>query len=197
MRGPSKVRGQLFPLRTCSITIDGTLERPCIQYSIHRCNAPCTGWETREGYAKTVREVTQFLGGRDEDLALRLTREMEEAAVETKFERAAALRNQIQALNKVRERQKIISTDEVDQDVIGVVRQGSDESEEHTSELQSQSNLVCRLLLEKKKSIIHHRISRHSNHNYYNYNYLTYSPPPTPNRSFHFVACNWTLSMIH
>jgi len=51
---------------------------------------------------------------------------MEEAAVETKFERAAVLRNQIQALNKVRERQKIISTDEVDQDVIGVVRQGSD-----------------------------------------------------------------------
>jgi len=126
MRETLKLTRQLFPLRTCSITIDGTLERPCIQYSIHRCNAPCTGWETREGYAKTIREVTQFLEGRDEDLALRLTREMEEAAVETKFERAAALRNQIQALNKVRERQKIISTDEVDQDVIGVVRQGSD-----------------------------------------------------------------------
>jgi len=126
MRETLMLTRQLFPLRTCSITIDGTLERPCIQYSIHRCNAPCTGWETREGYAKTVREVTQFLGGRDEDLALRLTREMEEAAVETKFERAAVLRNQIQALNKVRERQKIISTDEVDQDVIGVVRQGSD-----------------------------------------------------------------------
>jgi len=126
MRETLKLTRQLFPLRTCSITIDGTLERPCIQYSIHRCNAPCTGWETREGYAKTVQEVTQFLEGRDEDLALRLTREMEEAAVETKFERAAALRNQIQALNKVRERQKIISTDEVDQDVIGVVRQGSD-----------------------------------------------------------------------
>ena len=126
MRETLKLTRQLFPLRTCAITIDGTLERPCIQYSIHRCNAPCTGWETREGYAKTVREVMQFLEGRDEDLALRLTREMEEAAVETKFERAAVLRNQIQALNKVRERQKIISTDEVDQDVIGVVRQGSD-----------------------------------------------------------------------
>src|SRR3989449_2954157 len=59
-------------------------------------------------------------------LALRLTHAMEAAAAEMKFERAAVLRNQIQALNKVRERQKIISTDEVDQDVIGVVRQGSD-----------------------------------------------------------------------
>src|SRR5713226_3296134 len=126
MRETLRLTRQLFPLRTCSITIDGSLERPCIQYAIHRCNAPCTGWETREGYAKTVRDVTQFLEGRDEDLALRLTKEMEKAAVETKFERAAALRDQIQSLNKVRERQKIISTEEVDQDVIGVVRQGND-----------------------------------------------------------------------
>ena len=108
MRETLKLTRQLFPLRTCSITIE------------------CTGWETREGYAKTVRDVMQFLEGRDEDLALRLTREMEEAAAEAKFERAAVLRDQVQALNTVRERQKIISTDEVDQDVIGVVRQGSD-----------------------------------------------------------------------
>src|SRR5207302_1857259 len=126
MRETLKLTRQLFPLRTCSITIDGTLERPCIQYAIHRCNAPCTGWETREGYAQTVRDVVQFLEGRDEALALRLTHAMEAAGAEMKFERAAVLRNQIQALNKVRERQKIISTDEVDQDVIGVVRQGSD-----------------------------------------------------------------------
>src|SRR5207245_9365365 len=100
MRETLRLTRQLFPLRTCSITIDGRLERPCIQYSIGRCNAPCTGWETREGYARTVQEVTQFLEGRDEDLALRLTRVMEEAAVETKFERAAALRKQIPAINK-------------------------------------------------------------------------------------------------
>ena len=126
MRETLRLTRQLFPLRTCSITIDGSLERPCIQYAIHRCNAPCTGWETREGYAKTVRDVMRFLEGKDEDLALRLTKEMETAAAEMKFERAAVLRDQIQSLNKVRERQKIISTDEVDQDVIGVVRQGSD-----------------------------------------------------------------------
>ncbi len=126
MRDTLRLTRQLFPLRTCSITIDGTLARPCIQYAIHRCNAPCTGWETREEYARTVREVTRFLEGKDEDLALRLTKEMEHAAAELKFERAAALRDQVQSLNKVRERQKIISTDEVDQDVIGVVRQASD-----------------------------------------------------------------------
>src|SRR5881397_173831 len=123
MRQTLRLTRQLFPLRTCSIRIDGKLERPCIQYFIHRCTAPCTGWETREGYARTVRDVQQFLEGKDDDLAGRLTREMEQAAREEKFERAAVLRDQIQSLNQVRERQKIISTDQVDQDVIGVVRQ--------------------------------------------------------------------------
>jgi excinuclease ABC subunit C len=126
MRETLRLTRQLFPLRTCSITIDGRLERPCIQYAIHRCNAPCTGWETREGYARTVHAVQRFLEGKDEELAVTLTREMEAAAGELKFERAALLRDQIQSLNKVRERQKIISTDEVDQDVLGVVRQGGD-----------------------------------------------------------------------
>src|SRR5438067_5033666 len=126
MRETLRLTRQLFPLRTCSITIDGRLERPCIQYAIHRCNAPCTGWETREGYAETVRHVQRFLEGKDEDLALNLTKEMEAAAAEEKFERAAVLRDQMQSLNKVLERQKIISTEEVDQDVVGVVRQGND-----------------------------------------------------------------------
>jgi len=116
----------LFPLRTCSIKIDGTAERPCLQYYIHRCNAPCTGWETREGYARAVADVEAFLEGRDQDLARRLTAEMEEAATGEKYERAAVLRDQIQALNTVRERQKIISTEQEDQDILGLARQGSE-----------------------------------------------------------------------
>jgi excinuclease ABC subunit C len=126
MRETLRLVRQLFPLRTCAIKIDGRLERPCVQYYIQRCNAPCTGWETREGYARTVHAVQAFLEGKEDDLAVRLTREMEAAAGEEKFERAAVLRDQVQALNKVRERQKIISTEPVDQDVIGVVRQGQD-----------------------------------------------------------------------
>ncbi len=126
MRETLRLVRQLFPLRTCRIKIDGGLPRPCLQYYIHRCNAPCTGWETREGYSKTVREVERFLEGRNDDLAADLTREMETAAEETKFERAAALRDRIQALNTVRERQQMISTDEADADIVGVVRQGSE-----------------------------------------------------------------------
>jgi len=126
MRETLRLTRQLFPLRTCAITIDGRLERPCIQYAIHRCNAPCTGWETQAGYARTVRDVQRFLEGRDDALLRRLTDEMETAAGEEKFERAAVLRDQIQSLKKVQERQKIISTEEVDQDILGVVRQGPD-----------------------------------------------------------------------
>jgi excinuclease ABC subunit C len=126
MRETLRLTRQLFPLRTCSITIDGQLERPCIQYAIHRCNAPCTGWETPEGYGRTVRDVQRFLEGRDDELLRRLTEEMETAAGEEKFERAGVLRDQIQSLKKVQERQKIISTEEVDQDILGVVRQGPD-----------------------------------------------------------------------
>ncbi|MCI0546427.1 MAG: excinuclease ABC subunit UvrC [Candidatus Rokubacteria bacterium] len=126
MRETLRLVRQLFPLRTCRITIDGKLPRPCLQYFIHRCNAPCTGLETREGYAESVRAVERFLEGGNDELAARLTREMEAAAAEMKFERAARLRDQVQALHAVRERQKIISTEEIDQDVIGVARQGGD-----------------------------------------------------------------------
>src|SRR5204862_485885 len=73
MRETLKLTRQLFPLRTCAITIDGRLERPCIQYAIHRCNAPCTGWETKDGYAQTVRDVERFLEGKDDELLGRLT----------------------------------------------------------------------------------------------------------------------------
>jgi excinuclease ABC subunit C len=126
MRETLRLVRQLFPLRTCRIKIDGTLPRPCIQYFIHRCNAPCTGAETQEGYARTVAEVQRFLEGKDEDLVKELTRQMEASAAETRFEQAAVLRDRIQALNTVRERQRIISTEETDQDIIGLVRQGSE-----------------------------------------------------------------------
>jgi excinuclease ABC subunit C len=126
MRETLRLVRQLFPLRTCRIKIDGQLPRPCIQYFIHRCNAPCTGQETKEGYARTVSEVQRFLEGKDDDLVKELTRRMEAAAAEMRFEQAAVVRDRIQALNTVRERQRIISTEETDEDIIGLVRQGPD-----------------------------------------------------------------------
>ena len=65
--------------------IDGKRSRPCLQYYIHRCNAPCTGWESREGYAGTVADVERFLEGKNDGLAQELTMQMESAAEELKF----------------------------------------------------------------------------------------------------------------
>ncbi|MDO8474966.1 MAG: excinuclease ABC subunit UvrC [Candidatus Rokubacteria bacterium] len=126
MRETLRLVRQLFPLRTCRIKIDGKKSRPCLQYYIHRCNAPCTSLETKDGYDQTVREVERFLEGKNDGLAQELTVQMEAAAAEEKFEQAARLRDRVQALNTVRERQKIISTEDSDQDIVGVVRQGQD-----------------------------------------------------------------------
>ncbi|HEV8227564.1 MAG TPA: excinuclease ABC subunit UvrC [Methylomirabilota bacterium] len=126
MRETLRLVRQLFPLRTCRITIDGKKARPCLQYYIHRCNAPCTALETREGYDRTVRDVERFLEGKNDGLAQELTAHMETAAAEEKFEIAARLRDRVQALNTVRERQKIISTEDSDLDIVGLVRQGHD-----------------------------------------------------------------------
>ena len=126
MRETLRLVRQLFPLRTCRITIDGKKARPCLQYYIHRCNAPCTALETREGYDRTVRDVERFLEGKNDGLAQELTTQMETAAAEEKFEIAARLRDRVQALNTVRERQKIISTEDSDLDIVGLVRQGHD-----------------------------------------------------------------------
>lgn len=126
MRETLRLVRQLFPLRTCRIKIDGKKSRPCLQYYIHRCNAPCTSLETKDGYDRTVREVERFLEGKNDGLAQELTVQMEAAAAEEKFEQAARLRDRVQALNTVRERQKIISTEDSDQDIVGVVRQGQD-----------------------------------------------------------------------
>ncbi|HWN92746.1 MAG TPA: excinuclease ABC subunit UvrC, partial [Verrucomicrobiae bacterium] len=126
MRETLRLVRQLFPLRTCRIKIDGKRSRPCLQYYIHRCNAPCTGWESREGYTGTVADVERFLEGKNDGLAQELTAQMESAAEELKFEQAARLRDRVQALNTVRERQKIISTEDSDLDIVGCVRQGTD-----------------------------------------------------------------------
>lgn len=126
LRETLRVVRQLFPLRTCRIKLDGKLPRPCIQYNIHRCGGPCTGYQSKAEYNQVVRNVELFLEGKNDNLALDLTGQMERAAEEFQFERAARIRDQVQALHTVRERQKIISTDLEDQDLIGLHRDGNE-----------------------------------------------------------------------
>jgi excinuclease ABC subunit C len=112
---------KLFPLRTCNIDLSGERKhRPCLLYHIGRCGAPCAGLQSEKEYAELITEVELFLEGRHDRLLPSLEKKMNEAAARLEFERAARLRDQIQAMEKVIERQKIVTSANVDQDVLGL-----------------------------------------------------------------------------
>ncbi|CCO07576.1 excinuclease ABC subunit UvrC [Desulforamulus hydrothermalis] len=118
---------KIFPLRSCQQRQPAGRQRPCLNYHIKRCLGPCCNLVDRAAYRETVKEVVLFLEGRQEDLIKRLRRRMEEAADHLEFEKAAELRDQLQAVEKIVERQKVVATDPVDQDVIAMAR-GFDEA---------------------------------------------------------------------
>jgi excinuclease ABC subunit C len=117
---------KLFPYRMCSVPIDGTKERPCLNYFIHRCLGPCTGKVKKAEYLEAVNEVLLFLQGRQDEIIGRVKAKMEEAAENLEFERAAALRDQLSAMESVIQRQKIMSAKKVDEDVIAFARQDAE-----------------------------------------------------------------------
>jgi excinuclease ABC subunit C len=130
---------KLFPYRTCRFDASAwapprgqeanppsewrlkLLSRPCTQYFIHRCNAPCVAKVSREQYDAVIRQVILFLEGKHEEALSDLRAEMEAAAENLEFERAAALRDRVKAVEQVLEKQKIINTTGPgDQDVIAL-----------------------------------------------------------------------------
>ena len=112
----------VFPLRTCREPIDGRRKRPCLQYHIKRCLAPCVGYQTEEEYDRTIDEVVLFLEGKQESLLTRLQHEMSEAAEHLNFEAAARLRDRIVAVRRVTEEQKVVWKSRLDMDLVATAR---------------------------------------------------------------------------
>ena len=112
----------VFPLRTCREPIDGKRKRPCLQYHIKRCLAPCVGYQTEEEYDRTIDEVVLFLEGKQESLLARLQREMTEAAEHFNFEAAARLRDRIVQVRRVTEGQKVVWKSRLDMDLVAIAR---------------------------------------------------------------------------
>ena len=105
-----------FPLRSCSDGVFATRTRPCLQYQIKRCTAPCVGRIDKAEYDAIVDEVRDFLGGRNREVQQALSQRMEQASANLEFERAAVLRDRIRALAQIQSHQSISlpSIDEAD-----------------------------------------------------------------------------------
>ncbi len=125
LRETLKVIRKVFPLATCEIDIDGKAERACIEFEIKRCMAPCIGNQTREEYHRIVKQVRQFLEGRDTELLEDLRAHMHAAAEREEFEEAARLRDRIFKIERTLEKQRVTQTSSTDQDVLGLARRGT------------------------------------------------------------------------
>ncbi|MDD5468726.1 MAG: excinuclease ABC subunit UvrC [Anaerolineales bacterium] len=117
---------RIFPYLTCDRTITGQDERACLYYDIKLCAGPCIGAISQEGYRQMIDDLSKFLHGRTEPIVSRLQAEMEKASAELRFERAAAIRDQLRAIESVVERQKVISSEYIDSDVIAMARSDGD-----------------------------------------------------------------------
>jgi excinuclease ABC subunit C len=113
-----------FPLRSCRDSIFSTRARPCLQYQIKRCSAPCVGRIGPEAYARIVAEVRQFLSGQSDEVQTRLQGEMQGASEQLDFERAAVLRDRLKAMAHIQARQGINTTAVDDADVIAAHHEG-------------------------------------------------------------------------
>ena len=113
---------KIFPFRSCTKSIDGTDKRPCLDYYIHRCLGPCIGAVSKQEYREVINQVILFLQGKQELLLHELGYKMRAAAQQLQFEKAALLRDQIQAIERVIEGQRIAIALKGEQDVIAMVQ---------------------------------------------------------------------------
>lgn len=109
-----------FPLATCKTDLTGKPSRPCVQFQIGRCMAPCSGEADKDSYHDMVSQVRLFLEGKNRDLIDMLKARMKQASENTEYERAAELRDRISKIEGALEKQKIISPGLENQDVIGM-----------------------------------------------------------------------------
>lgn len=120
-----KIINRHFLLRTCSIEIDGKLERPCLEYHIKRCLAPCvSGLCTKEQYARAVEDVILLLEGKNDQLIASLSAKMLEASEKERYEVAAFFRDRIALVQRLAEKQKMATVSAVDWDVFAYYREG-------------------------------------------------------------------------
>jgi len=126
IRETLRVVNRHFQLRTCTDHVIDHRKRPCILFQIQRCPAPCVYEVPPEEYRQSVEDAVEFLEGRETELEERLRARMDEAAGALRFEDAARLRDQLQAVERSLEKQRVLMADRADRDVVGLWREGPD-----------------------------------------------------------------------
>jgi excinuclease ABC subunit C len=114
-----------FQIRDCRLSFDKPV-KPCIQYQMGRCIAPCAGYIRREEYAKQIDEIRLFLRGEKKELIAHLEKRMLKLSEEMRYEEAAGLRDRIRAIGRAMESQKVVAPELRDLDVIGFHQEGSE-----------------------------------------------------------------------
>jgi excinuclease ABC subunit C len=127
MRRSLNVVKRIFTVRSCNYDMPKEMpERPCLDYFIKRCKAPCIFAQTQPEYAAMIDEVMLFLDGRSDEVVRRVRERMELAAENLDFERAAEMRDTLQHLEKMEEPTVVLRVEGGDRDVIGYARDGDD-----------------------------------------------------------------------
>jgi excinuclease ABC subunit C len=124
IRETLRVVNRHFQLRTCSDSEFRARTRPCLEHMIGRCPAPCVYEVPKEVYQRSVQEVRLFLAGKGTELADGLAARMRAAAAAERFEEAARVRDQLRAVERSLERQRVVQDDSIERDVFGVHRAG-------------------------------------------------------------------------
>jgi excinuclease ABC subunit C len=124
MRETLRVIHKAFPLRRCGAAQFAHRSRPCLNFQMRRCLAPCCQEVSEEDYNRIVQEVRLFLEGKSDYLAAELHNRMDQEARALRFEEAARIRDRIAALERITERQKVIAQDSSHRDAVGISRQG-------------------------------------------------------------------------
>lgn len=124
VRETIKLVRKMFPIRTCNKNIEKDMGkvRECLYYHIGLCSAPCTNKINKEDYIKLVDQAVLFLDGKRDWLIQKLKEDMKKAAEELRFEEAARIRDQIFAIERTSEKQKVVSVGEDEQDIISMAR---------------------------------------------------------------------------
>lgn len=120
---------KIFPIRTCKRVIkeeDKEGVRPCLNYHIDLCKGPCAKLISKEGYKSIISDITSLLSGKSADILRDLEAKMEKAAESLQFEKAAALRDKINAIKKITEKQKIITSNFENEDFISIYKDEKD-----------------------------------------------------------------------